>query len=95
MTDKQLEKLISKAYKGSGILNEAVSVLAKEAQKYTDVDIYGTWVDGDGPVLGFDELDGKGLRAPCVIPPEVFFDKAKKLKKGEKFSADDLNEMGI
>lgn len=95
MTDKEIEKLIAKAYKGTEILDDAISALAKEAQNYTNVDIYGTWVDGDGPVLGFDGLDWQGLSMPYVIPPKVFFDKAKKLKKGEKFSVDDLEGMGI
>lgn len=95
MTDKKLEKLINKAYEGNRMMYEAVSTLALEAKKYTDVEIYGTSVNSDGPVLGFDDLDYQGFLVPYVIPPKEFFYRAKKLKKGEKFSVDDLMNMGI
>ena len=77
MTDKQLEKLINKAYEGNGMMHNAVSTLALEAKKYTDVEIYGTWVDSDGPVLGFNDLDYQGFLVPCVIPPKEFFTELK------------------
>ena len=76
-------------------MNNSVSEIAKIAQQYTDIELYGTWVDSDGPVIGWIDKDWQNLDVPSVIPPERFFREVSKLKKGQKLSEDDLHRIEI
>ena len=95
MIPKKIKELIDKAYKAENKLNTSVSEIAKIAQQYTDTKLHGTWVAGDGPVIGWEYTDLKELDINNVIPPERFFEEVSKLEKGQKLSEDDLNRISI
>lgn len=95
MIPKKIEKLIDKAYKASNDLQNKVSLIAKIAQQYTDTELYGTWVDGDGPVIGWTDTDWQNFDIPSVISPRDFFERVSKLEKGQKLSKEDLRYISI
>ena len=95
MIPKKIEELVDKAHKASNDLKNSVSEIAKIAQQYTDIELYGTWVDSDGPVIGWTDKDWQKFDVPSVIPPEAFFREISKLEKGQKLSEDDLYRISI
>lgn len=89
MNDK-IKALLKEAYRGEGIMSAALSKIAIEAQKYTDIELHGDYVAGDGAVLSWDDEEYNHN----LIPVETFFDEVKK-NPNKRFTEDDFKFMSI
>ena len=82
--------LLNEVYRSENIMNTALSKIALIAQKYTDIELHGDYVAGDGAVLSWDDSDYNHN----VIAVDTYFEKVKK-NPNAHFTETDLRFMSI
>jgi len=88
--DNKIRALLERVYHAEGIMNIALPQIAVEAQRYTDIELHGDFVAGDGAILSWDDESYNHN----VIPVNDFFEKVAK-NPNKHFTEDDLRGMGI
>ena len=88
--DNKIRALLEKVYHAEGIMNVALSQIAIEAQRYTDIELHGDIIAGDGAILSWDDKSYNHN----VIPVNDFFEEVAK-NPNKHFTEDDLRGMSI
>ena len=88
--DNKIRALLERVYHAESIMNTALSQIAVEAQRYTDIELHGDFVAGDGAILSWDDESYNHN----VIPVDDFFEEVAK-NPNKHFTEDDLRGMSI
>ena len=88
--DNKIRALLERVYNAENVMNVALSQIAVEAQRYTDIELHGDYITGDGAIISWDDERYNHN----VIPVNDFFEEVAK-NPNKHFTEDDLRDMSI